>query len=127
MTIDERLHTCIRGSTGSKSKSKLSRKRKCDDIPPSDKNVEKQDRRVELGWQDYDEGTQEYKQIRSQNGGGTRQLRVPKTHRVKEMLDTAKQLFFPQGKSKKGRLVMGLQGGHSIIFPVGRCTEERCP
>lgn len=47
-----------------KIKSKLSRKRKCDDIP-SNKNAEKQDRRVELGWQDYDEGTKEYKQIRS--------------------------------------------------------------
>ena len=65
-------------------------------------NAQKKNRRVELGWLDYDEIDQSYKQVRSQKGGGTRQLVVGKNEGEDVILETGKMLFFPNGKSKKG-------------------------
>ena len=61
-------------------------------------------RRVELGWLNFDQKTDSYKQVRARTGGGTRQLNIEKSTTVMELLKTAKELFFPGGKSARGYL-----------------------
>uniref|UniRef100_A0A1A8SKH0 Si:ch73-30l9.1 n=1 Tax=Nothobranchius rachovii TaxID=451742 RepID=A0A1A8SKH0_9TELE len=55
-------------------------------------------RKVELGW------IHEGKQQRKKNGGGTRRVDVPKEAKKSDILSVAKELFFPNGQSKKGKL-----------------------
>ncbi len=57
-------------------------------------------RRVEMGWLNFERGT--YHQIRARNGGGTRHLSVQKSTTMGELLQTGKDLFFPNGHSPKG-------------------------
>lgn len=57
-------------------------------------------RRVEMGWLNFQSGT--YHQIRTRNGGGTRHLSVQKSITMGELLQTGKDLFFPNGHSLKG-------------------------
>lgn len=57
-------------------------------------------RRVEMGWLNFERGT--YHQIRTRNGGGTRHLSVQKSITMGELLQTGKELFFPNGQSSKG-------------------------
>lgn len=64
----------------------------------NNKWAEKKTRKVELGW--IHEGTQ----VRKRRGGGTRTLAVPKEAKKVDILQHAKDLFFPNGKSKLGRL-----------------------
>ena len=59
--------------------------------------AEKKTRKVELGW------IHEGKQVRKRRGGGTRVLDVPKESRKADILQYAKDLFFPNGKNKFGR------------------------
>lgn len=59
--------------------------------------AEKKTRRVELGW------IHEGKQVRKRRGGGTRVLDLPKESRKTDILQYAKDLFFPNGKNKFGR------------------------
>lgn len=59
--------------------------------------AEKKTRRVELGW------IHEGKQVRKRKGGGTRTLDVPKDSKKGDILQCAKDLFFPNGRSKFGR------------------------
>ncbi|XP_049437634.1 uncharacterized protein LOC125891993 isoform X1 [Epinephelus fuscoguttatus] len=59
--------------------------------------AEKKTRRVELGW------IHEGKQVRKRRGGGTRVLDLPKESRKADILQYAKDLFFPNGKNKFGR------------------------
>lgn len=66
------------------------------------KHAKRNDIRVDLGWFDFDKTTQSYKQVRRQNGGGKRSLKVPKLTTKHDLLDIAKQLFFPNGISKRG-------------------------
>ena len=61
-------------------------------------------RRVELGWLNFDQKTNSYKQVRARTGGGTRQLNIEKSVTAMELLKTAKELFFPGGKSVRGSL-----------------------
>lgn len=70
----------------------LSRKR--------NKNAEKQVRKIEIGWLHYSKP--HYTQVRTRHGGGTRYPTVDKGTTVKQLLDTGKQLFFPDGLSTKG-------------------------
>lgn len=57
----------------------------------------KSTRKVELGW------IHDGKQVRKRRGGGTRTLDVPKESKKADILEYAKDLFFPKGKSKFGR------------------------
>ena len=59
--------------------------------------AEKKTRKVELGW------IHEGKQVRKRRGGGTRLLDLPKDSRKADILQYAKDLFFPNGKNKFGR------------------------
>ncbi|XP_060767144.1 uncharacterized protein LOC132874766 [Neoarius graeffei] len=56
--------------------------------------------RVEMGWLNFESGT--YHQIRTRNGGVTRHLSVQKSITMGELLQTGKDLFFPNGRSSKG-------------------------
>ncbi len=60
------------------------------------KNAYKDTRRIELGW------IHNGKQVRTKCGGGTRKLSVPKNAGYDDLIKLGKELFFPQGQSKKG-------------------------
>ena len=66
-------------------------------------NAKKTERRIEIGWLNYDEGTG-YKQVRKKGGGGVRHLTTRCTATVNELVCIATGLFFPDGKSSKGKL-----------------------
>jgi len=86
-------------------------------------NAMRENRRIEVGWHDLDPASQNYKQVRSQNGGGIRHLSVPKSMTVEDILHSALQLFFPDGKNKKGDIgdfefeIRNVDGSS-----VGQCT-----
>ncbi|XP_061621361.1 uncharacterized protein LOC133473909 [Phyllopteryx taeniolatus] len=63
----------------------------------NNKWAEKLTRKVELGW------IREGKQIRKRKGWGTRTLGVSKESKKADMLQYAKDIFFPNGKSRFGR------------------------
>lgn len=62
----------------------------------SNKWAEKKTRRIELGW------IHDGKQVRKRKGGGTRTLDVPKGSKKSDLINYAKDLFFPNGKCKFG-------------------------
>ncbi|XP_063049653.1 uncharacterized protein LOC134444147, partial [Engraulis encrasicolus] len=64
------------------------------------KNAEKQVRKIEIGWLHYNKS--HYTQVRTRFGGGTRCTTVNKETTVQQVMETAKQLFFPDGLSNKG-------------------------
>ncbi|XP_070537118.1 uncharacterized protein [Ptychodera flava] len=70
--------------------------------PFGNKHATKVDRKVELGWLDYNYIFRAYKQVRSNTGGGKHCISVNKTHQKRDLLDIAKSLFFPNGESVKG-------------------------
>lgn len=62
---------------------------------------EKTSRKIEIGWLHF--GSDEYHQVRTSKGGGTRHATVEKTTTVAQILEMGKDLFFPDGQSTKGR------------------------
>lgn len=64
-------------------------------------NAKKKERRVQLGWMDYDEKLKRYKLVKAVNGGGTRHLTIDKDKTAVEIKELAERLFFPNGFSKK--------------------------
>lgn len=63
-------------------------------------SAEKSSRKIEIGWLHFDKN--EYHQVRTNNGGGTRHVSVEKTSTVAQILELGKELFFPNGHSTKG-------------------------
>lgn len=96
------------GSVLSRLQSKLKmRKRISHSLQASSSrkiSVPKPTRRIELGWMNYEADSNDYKQVRSQNGGGTRHLSVDKDMTRNALIEIGKNLFFPEGNSKKGSL-----------------------
>lgn len=79
-----------------------------DDDQGSSKKVQmmgnyKKTRQIEIGWICSVEGNS-FKHVRTNQGGGTRKISVPKTYKKKEILTAAQNLFFPEGMSVKGAL-----------------------
>lgn len=68
------------------------------------KYAKKMHRRIELGWKNFDSYSNTYKQVRSQKGGGIRHLSVDTNVQLSELLQTGKDLFFPEGCSSQGTL-----------------------
>lgn len=64
----------------------------------------KKTRIVEIGWICSEKDNDVYKQVRLKNGGGTRRVSVRRESKCVDILETAKELFFPNGLSKKGEL-----------------------
>ncbi|XP_076880222.1 uncharacterized protein LOC143528391 [Brachyhypopomus gauderio] len=63
----------------------------------NNKAAVKKTRKVEIGW------VHEGKQVRKRSGGGTRILDLSKEAKKADILHHAKDLFFPNGISKKGK------------------------
>ena len=82
------------------------RRKKLEEPNPlcGNKNASKLTRRVEIGWMDYDSKVQDYKQVRTRVGGGTRHLKVPKSGNTETLMEAGKNLFFPDGISKRGKI-----------------------
>ncbi|XP_078018467.1 uncharacterized protein LOC144458790 [Epinephelus lanceolatus] len=68
------------------------------------KNGEKKQRRLELGWVDYDSAEQRFKQVRAVKGGGTRSLTIERNTTVDEIRVLAESIFFPNGSSTRKKL-----------------------
>lgn len=68
-------------------------------------NASKMERKIELGWFDYDFKSMEYHQVKILiKGGGTRGVSALKTWKPKDILEHGKKIFFPKGVSKRGKL-----------------------
>ncbi|KAJ0060284.1 hypothetical protein NL108_007791, partial [Boleophthalmus pectinirostris] len=65
------------------------------------KNAKRKMRRVELGWMNFNEFEERYKQVKSINGGGTRSLTISVKQTMEDIKVLAENLFFPNGLSKK--------------------------
>lgn len=63
----------------------------------NNKRALKMTRKIELGW------IHDKRQVRKRNGGGTRFLNISKNAAKAEILSNAKNLFFPNEKSTKGK------------------------
>ncbi|CAG5980160.1 unnamed protein product, partial [Menidia menidia] len=66
-------------------------------------NAKRKVRRIEVGWMDFDEEKERYKQVKSVSGGGTRHLSIDKDETVANIKLMAEDLFFPNGLSKKNK------------------------
>lgn len=62
----------------------------------------KKNRRVDIGWQHFDTKSDMFKQVKEKTGGGVRRLEVNKDTKGEQLLKTAIDLFFPNGKSTHG-------------------------
>ena len=69
----------------------------------SNKNASRPERKIEIGWVDFNFEHSEFQQVRKPVGG-TRRLTVAKDVTMSELLEIAKQIFFVDGKSAKGYL-----------------------
>lgn len=78
------------------------------------KNASKDTRRIELGW------IHNKKQVRTRCGGGTRKVLVKKTDGYEDLIKLGKELFFPEGQSKKGPLA-------NFIFQIYDFQESEMP
>ena len=59
---------------------------------------------VSLGWMNYDKNKNDFVAVRESTGGGTRTVTFPNTTNENDILSTCKELFFPEGISKFGKL-----------------------
>lgn len=64
------------------------------------RNALKNTWRIEVGWLHFEKD--DFHQVRSKNGGGTRHLALDKKTTVAQIMEHAKHLFFPNGQSPKG-------------------------
>ena len=68
------------------------------------KNACRPDRRVALGWLDYDMQLKDYKQVKGPGGGGTRYELFSNDMTLTDVLQRAKKLFFPSDDSRRGKV-----------------------
>ena len=82
------------------------RRKKSEELNPlcGNKNASKVTRRVEIGWMDYDSKVPDYKHVRARVGGGTRHLKMPKAGNADTLMEAGKNLFLPDGISKRGKI-----------------------
>lgn len=73
------------------------------------RSAEKKERRVELGWMDFDFNKKQYKQVKAIKGGGTRHLSINKNITVEEIRVIAENVFFPDGTSKNKQTLSSFQ------------------
>ena len=67
---------------------------------PASASMVKQDRRINIGWTNFEAG--EFRQVRQKSGGGIRELKVSRDITITELKDLAIKKFFPNGRSPKG-------------------------
>ena len=78
------------------------RGKKCHKNLLGNTNAKREMRRIELGWLDFDNKIGDFRQVRTQSGGGTRSLNIPVSASQEDVIEVGKNLFFPDGRSKKG-------------------------
>jgi hypothetical protein len=76
------------------------------------RGLPKKERAIELGWKNYDISKAKYVQVRTAKGGGTRSIQIPKSAKKAQILDHAKNLFFPKGEAPHGDIT---------DFTIGLC------
>ncbi|CAL9693084.1 unnamed protein product [Knipowitschia caucasica] len=86
-------------------------------------NAKKKDRRLELGWMNYELLSGTYKPIRTAKGGGTRHVTLERNTCMREIQILAENLFFPEGKSKYLKLE-GLK--HEMRDIQENVIDEEC-
>ena len=59
-------------------------------------------RKVYLGWAHFNEHTKSFVAVRSNKGGGAREVELDLSTTATEVIETAKKLFFPNGTSRFG-------------------------
>ena len=86
------------------------------------KNAEKQDRRVELGWANFDrrakETERQYHQVRTPRGGGIKHLLCPKQMTVMEILQMGTALFFDNTAGKFQKSDFSFEILNSRLMPI---------
>ena len=60
-------------------------------------------RKVKLAWQHYNEEMKRYVMVRESRRGGQREMSLPTTANVPEILSILIDLFFPNGASPRGQ------------------------
>ncbi|KAM9840519.1 uncharacterized protein ACBR49_015898 [Aulostomus maculatus] len=91
--LQERLTEAEGLPSNKKSSSKLA----------GNTNAKRKMRRIEVGWMDFDEREQRYRQVKSVNGGGTNHISIGKVATVADIQVMAEKMFFPNGYSKKNK------------------------
>lgn len=61
-------------------------------------------RRIQLGWLHFDEHSGRFVAMRLNRGGGTREVDVPLSADVSEIIHIAQEIFFPEGRCAFGNL-----------------------
>nr|XP_023022443.1 uncharacterized protein LOC111510736 [Leptinotarsa decemlineata] len=89
-----------------KLKEKMNKKARTkeNDSPYRPRKCLKNTRVIEIGWLCTSEGDNVFRQVKTKAGGGTRKVNIPKNVLCTEVLEKAKNLFFPNGVSTKGHL-----------------------
>ncbi|XP_070538263.1 uncharacterized protein [Ptychodera flava] len=100
-----------------KSDESGSQGRRCRPRPFGNKYAAKVERKVEIGWLDYDFALKSFKQVRSRKGGGTRSITVKKTSRKSDLIEFGKRYFFPNGISPKGKV-------EDFVFDIKDISEN---
>lgn len=97
--------THLLGTTSSKSKAASSRERSC----PSDDDSQSKSckkiqsfKKIQIGWQHYNEKEKRYVGVRLNKGGGTREISIPMQSSCAEVLPLMKEVYFPDGISSFG-------------------------
>ena len=57
-----------------------------------------------LAWVHYQEDNNKYSAVRLSNGGGTRKYYFPNNAKASDIVEAMKNIFFPDGNSKFGKL-----------------------
>lgn len=91
-----------RASLVDRLQGKISQHRSKRAAMSSNRNAIRSQRRVELGWLNYEKSSKKYVQVRPHKGGGIRHVVISTSARAPDILACAKQLYFPGGVSSKG-------------------------
>ncbi|KYB24574.1 hypothetical protein TcasGA2_TC031761 [Tribolium castaneum] len=59
---------------------------------------------IEIGWLHSEDSGNNFKQVRTRSGGGTRKVNVAQSFKKEDLLKIAIELFFPNGISSKGKI-----------------------
>ena len=83
-------------------------------IHTSTTNTTEKERKISLGWLNYDEKTKKFKHVREIQGGGTRPISVPSSFTKDDVLQTAIKLYLSEDK----KLNLDAQLGNFKVKPI---------
>lgn len=97
--------THLLGTTSTKSKAASSRGRSSpsdDDFQSAPCKKIQSFKKIQIGWQHYNEKEKRYVSVRLNKGGGTREISVPMQSSSGDVLPLMKEVYFPEGISTFG-------------------------